>query len=47
MTKPCRVLYKIKNGKRCTLGGYALIAKMEKAGRLLGAWSTSTGKSII
>jgi len=43
---PCRVLYKTKTGKRASLGGYGLIERMRKEGRLIAAWSTSTGKVI-
>ena len=43
---PCRVLYKTKNGLRASLGGYGLIERMRKEGRLIAAWSTSTGKAL-
>lgn len=43
---PCRVLYQTKRGTVSRLGGYDLIHRMREQGRLLGAWSTSTGKAI-
>jgi len=43
---PCRVLYKTKTGSRASLGGYDLIERMRKEGRLIAAWSTSTGKAL-
>ena len=43
---PCRVMYRTKAGARTSLGGYGLIARMRAAGRLIAAWSTSTGKLI-
>lgn len=46
--QPCRVSYRIKGGaRRTTLGGYGLIARMRAEGRLIAAWSTSTGKSLV
>ena len=44
--QPCRVSYRTKAGTTSRLGGYALIARMRNSGRLIGAWSTSTGKTI-
>lgn len=43
---PCRVMFKVKNGTRTRLGGYDLIARMRAQGRLIAAWSTSTGKAF-
>ncbi len=45
-SSPCRVLYKTENGLRASLGGYNLIERMRKEGRLIAAWSTSTGKVL-
>ena len=44
--QPCRVIYRTKRGITQRLGGYALIAKMSDAGRLVAAYSTSTGKKF-
>lgn len=44
--QPCRVTYKTMRGSVTRYGGYGLIARMEEAGRLIGAWSTSTGKAF-
>ena len=44
--QPCRVMYRVKNGTRTTRGGYGLIARMQREGRLIAAWSTSTGKTL-
>ena len=44
--KPCRVMYHTKRGVTQRLGGYALIQKMREAGRLVSAYSTSTGKKF-
>jgi len=43
---PCRVAYRTKRGVVLRLGGYGLIERMKQEGRLIGAWSTSTGKTI-
>lgn len=43
---PCRVVFKVKNGYRARLGGYQLIDKMRSEGRLIAAYSMSTGKQI-
>ena len=43
---PCRVMYRTARGSVVRLGGYALIARMRAEGRLVGAWSTSTGKAF-
>jgi hypothetical protein len=43
---PCRVAFRTKTGVRIRLGGYALIERMRKERRLVGAWSTSTGKAL-
>ena len=44
---PCRVMYRITSGRtRTTLGGYDLIKRMRDSGRLIRAWSTSTGTVI-
>jgi hypothetical protein len=44
---PCRVMYRIAGGKhRTTLGGYDLIKRMKDSGRLIRAWSASTGSVI-
>jgi hypothetical protein len=43
---PCRVAFRTKTGVRIRLGGYDLIARMRREGRLVGAWSTSTGKAL-
>jgi hypothetical protein len=43
---PCRVAFRTKAGVRVRLGGYGLIARMREEGRLVGAWSTSTGKAL-
>ena len=44
--QPCRVMYHTKRGVTQRLGGYALIQKMREAGRLVSAYSTSTGKKL-
>ena len=44
--QPARVMYRTKRGTVMRLGGYGLIARMRDAGRLIAAWSTSTGKEI-
>jgi hypothetical protein len=44
---PCRVMYRIAGGRtRSTLGSYDLIKRMRDSGRLIRAWSTSTGSTI-
>ena len=46
-SSPCRVMYRIAGGRtRTTLGGYDLIKRMRESGRLIRAWSTSTGTVI-
>jgi hypothetical protein len=40
------VAFKTKTGVRIRLGGYGLVARMRDEGRLVGAWSTSTGKAL-
>jgi hypothetical protein len=45
--RPVRIYFKTKTGKKITrLFYYNEIEKKRKAGTLLGAWSTSTGKSL-
>lgn len=45
--QPCRVCYRRADGRRVSrLGGYGLIERMRAAGRLIAAYSTSTGRSI-
>jgi len=44
--QPVRVLYRTKRGTVMRLGGYGLVARMRAAGRLVAAWSTSTGKGF-
>jgi hypothetical protein len=43
---PCRVAFRTKTGVRIRLGGYDLIARMRREGRLVRAWCTSTGKLL-
>jgi hypothetical protein len=43
---PCRVAFRTKTGVRIRYGSYALVARMRREGRLVRAWSTSTGKEI-
>jgi hypothetical protein len=42
----CRVAFRTKTGVRIRFGGYGLVARMRREGRLVRAWSTSTGKEI-
>ena len=42
--QPCRVMYSTKRGNVVRFGGYGLIKRMRESGRLIAAWSTSTGK---
>ena len=44
--QPVRVMYRTTRGNVMRLGGYGLIACMRDAGRLIAAWSTSTGKEF-
>jgi hypothetical protein len=45
--QPVRILTRLPNGKtRSRLSGYGAIARAKAAGTLIGAWSTSTGRSI-
>ena len=44
--QPVRVMYRTVRGNVMRLGGYGLIARMRGTGRLIAAWSTSTGKEI-
>jgi len=43
---PCRVAFKTRKGVRIRRGGYGLIARMRTEGRLVAAWSASTGKTL-
>ena len=45
--QPCRVCYRRADGRIVSrLCGYGLIERMRAAGRLIAAYSTSTGRSI-
>lgn len=46
MNKPVRVYIKTSTGNRTYYGGYHLIKKYKESGRLICAYSTSTGKSF-
>ena len=44
---PCRVCYRRADGHRVSrLGGYSLLERMRATGRLIAAYSTSTGRRI-
>jgi ribosomal protein L16/L10AE len=46
MNAPVRIRIKTSTGNRTYFGGYHLIAKYRDLGRLVCAYSTSTGKSL-